>query len=72
MCCFFTFTVVSFIFLYSASEAREAFDVDRFIVKEKCVPAIWHVSFDEYSNKGEKRSYWVEVTDSFVAEMLLI
>lgn len=72
MFCFFTFTVVSFIFLYSASEAREAFDVDKLIGKEKCLPAIWHVSFDEYSNKMKKKSYWVEVTDSFVAEMLLI
>jgi hypothetical protein len=58
--------------LYSASEAGEAFDADKFIVKEKCLHAIWDVSLDEDSNKGEKSRYWVEVTDSFIAEILLI
>jgi hypothetical protein len=43
---------LSFFLWYSASEAREAFDVDELVVKEKCLPAIWRVSFDEYSNKG--------------------
>jgi hypothetical protein len=44
------------LFLFSsASEAGEAFDVDKFIVKEKCLPAIWHVSFDDYSNKEGKK-----------------